>query len=215
VAARVKICGVTRAADAQWAVEAGASAIGVILWPGSPRVVSIERAAEIFADVPDHVLRVGVFVDQPRSFVQTAVRDLRLNAIQLHGRENPADYDLMKCIVLKSLAVGEGFDAANLAAIPARVFPLLDAADDRRRGGTGTTIDWPSAAAAARVRPVVLAGGLTPLNVREAIRTVNPYAVDVSSGVETSPGRKSTRLIRAFIDAVRAEAGEIPQGAWS
>ena len=213
MAARVKVCGVTRPDDARLAVDAGASAIGVIFWPGSPRVVSVARASEIFAVVPDGVLKVGVFVDQPRSFVESAVRMAQLDAIQLHGREIPSDYNL-GCLVLKSVAVGAGFAAASLAEMPSRVVPLLDAADERLKGGTGATIDWTLAATAARVRSVVLAGGLTPANVREAIRAVQPFAVDVSSGVETAPGRKSPDLVRAFLAAVRAEAGEIPKGPW-
>lgn len=214
MAARVKICGVMRPADARAAVEAGASAIGVILWPGSPRVVSIEKAAAILGEVPGGVLKVGVFVDQPRTFVDAAIRGAGLDAIQLHGRENTAEYNLGR-IVFKSVAVGHGFQAGSLATIPSGIWPLLDAADDRRKGGTGARIDWSVAAAAARVRPVVLAGGLTPMNVREAIRAVHPYAVDVSSGVEMAPGHKSTDLIRAFIEAVRSEAGDIPRGVWA
>lgn len=214
MAARVKVCGVTRPVDAEVAVDAGASAIGVILWPGSPRVVSIERAAEILARVPHGVLKVGVFVDQPRSFVEAAVRTAHLDAIQLHGREIPADYNL-GCLVLKSVPVGVDFAAASLAALPRQVVPLLDSADERRKGGTGTTVNWSIAAGAARARSVILAGGLTPSNVGDAIRAVRPYGVDVSSGVEAAPGRKRADLVRAFIEAVRAEAGEIARGAWS
>lgn len=214
MSARVKVCGVTRAVDARVAVQAGASAIGVILWPGSPRAVSIERAAEILSEVPAGVMKVGVFVDQPRSFVEAAVRATSLDAIQLHGREDAADYNL-GTFVLKAIPVDDRFDARRLGQLPARVLPLLDAADGRRKGGTGATIDWKAAAEVSRVRRIVLAGGLTPQNVRDALRQVQPFAVDVSSGVETAPGRKSADLIRAFLDAVRAEAGEIPRGYWS
>lgn len=214
MAIRVKICGVTRPADARIAVDAGASAIGVIFWPGSPRCVSVKRAMQVLAEIPTGVMKVGVFVDQPRSFVEEAVRTARLDAIQLHGRENPADYN-MGTLVLKSVPVSPLFDTTKLKTIPPRVLPLLDAADRTRKGGTGRTVDWLVAAAAAAVRPIVLAGGLTPGNVREAIRAVQPFAVDVCSGVETAPGRKSTELIRAFLDAVKAEVGEITRGYWS
>lgn len=213
MAARVKICGLTRAEDAWEATHAGASAIGVILWPGSPRCVSAERAAEILAAVPPGVLKVGVFVDQPRSYVARVVRVAGLDAVQLHGRENPADYN-MGVLVLKSVPVGPRFDTSTIRAMPSNVLPLLDAADHKRKGGTGLTIDWHAGARAAAVRRIVLAGGLTPLNVREAIRAVQPFAVDVSSGVEAAPGRKSVALIRAFFEAVRAETGEIVQGSW-
>jgi phosphoribosylanthranilate isomerase len=169
---------------------------------------------QVLSEIPTGVMKVGVFVDQPRSFVEEAVRTARLDAIQLHGRENPADYN-MGALVLKSVPVSAPFDAMKLKTIPPRVLPLLDAADRARRGGTGRTVDWLAAAAAAAVRPIVLAGGLTPGNVRDAIRTVQPFAVDVCSGVETTPGRKSTELIRAFLDAVKAEVGEITRGYWS
>lgn len=211
--ARVKICGVTRAGDARLAVDAGASAVGVVFWPGSPRSVSPARAAAILRGVPAGVMKVGVFVDQPRSFVETAVRTAGLDGIQLHGRENPADYD-MGVLVLKSMPVDGQFDTARLDAIPPRVLPLLDAADEVRKGGTGVRVDWRAAATAAAKRPIVLAGGLTAANIGEAIRSVGPFAVDVSSGVEIAPGRKSADKVRAFLDAVRVEAGEIARGYW-
>jgi phosphoribosylanthranilate isomerase len=213
VATRVKICGVTRAADARAAVDAGASAIGVILWPGSPRCVSVERAAEILGTLPPGVMKVGVFVDQPRSFVESAVRAASLDAIQLHGREHPADYNF-GVFVLKAVPMTRAFNPASISGLPPRVLPLLDAADAARKGGTGVSVDWRLAAETAALRPVVLAGGLTPANVREAIRLVKPFAVDVSSGVETAPGHKSSAKLRAFFEAVRSEAGEIPRGYW-
>jgi phosphoribosylanthranilate isomerase len=214
VSARVKVCGVMRGEDARVAAEAGASAIGLILWPGSRRAVSVERAAQILEDVPAGVMKVGVFVDQSPAFVESAVRRAGLDAVQLHGRENPAEYNV-GALVLKSVPVGEGFDARRVKALPSRVLPLLDAADEMRKGGTGMTIDWDAAAAAAAIRPIVLAGGLTAANVREAIRLVRPFAVDVSSGVESAAGLKSVALIHAFMEAVRAEAGEIQRGEWS
>lgn len=210
---RVKICGVTRAEDARAAVDAGASAIGVVLWPGSPRAISVERAAKILAEVPADVMKVGVFVDQPRRFIEQAARAAELDAIQLHGKENPEAFD-MTTLVLKAVPVGAHFDVAMLQSLPGHVLPLLDAADDVRHGGTGKTIDWTSAAAASSVRKIVLAGGLTPANVREAIRVVQPFAIDVSSGVEAAPGRKSAALIRKLFDAVSAEAGAPGRGPW-
>lgn len=210
---RVKICGVTRAEDARAAVDAGASAIGVVLWPGSPRAISVERAAKVLAEVPADVMKVGVFVDQPRRFIEQAARTAKLDAIQLHGKENPEAFD-MTTLVLKAVPVGAHFDVAMLLSLPPHVLPLLDAPDDARHGGTGKTIDWTSAAAASSVRRIVLAGGLTPANVREAIRIVRPFAIDVSSGVEAAPGRKSAALIRALFDAVSAEAGAPARGRW-
>ena len=210
---RVKICGVTRAEDARAAVDAGASAVGVVLWPGSPRAISVELAAKILEELPSDVMRVGVFVDQPRAFIEQAVRTAKLDAIQLHGKENAETFD-MPALIIKSVPVDPHFEVALLHAVPERVLPLLDVADDVRRGGTGKTIDWTSAAAAAAVRRVVLAGGLTPSNVRDAIRVVQPFAIDVSSGVEIAPGRKSPTLITALFDAVRAETGVPARGTW-
>jgi phosphoribosylanthranilate isomerase len=212
VSVRVKICGVTRPDDAHMAARAGASAIGMIFWPGSPRCVSVERAAQIAAVIPPGVMKIGVFVDQPRTFVESAARAVALDGVQFHGRENAFD-SIISALIIKSVAVGSGFTTASLDAIPPSVLPLLDAAD-ARKGGTGLRVDWQLAREAARARRVVLAGGLTPANVAEAIRMVHPYAVDVSSGVESAPGRKSADRLRAFLAAVREAAGEIPGGVW-
>ncbi len=158
-------------------------------------------------------MKIGVFVDQSRSFVSAAVRAAGLNGIQLHGRERVSEFAL-GVLVLKSVAVGPGFDAAIVESIPQGVLPLLDAPDNVRKGGTGTRIDWRAAARAAAIRPIVLSGGLTPANVGEAVRVVRPFAVDVSSGVEKAPGQKSADRVRAFLAAVQAEAGEISRGGW-
>ncbi len=210
---RVKICGITRVEDAQEAARAGASAIGMVFWPGSPRCVSVERAAEIAAAVPPGVMKVGVFVNQERAVVEQAVRRAGLDAVQLHGRENPSEFSIGGVLLLKSIPMDGRFELA-LNSVPPGVLPLLDAPDDERKGGTGTRVDWRLAASAAAVRRIVLAGGLTPSNVRDAIRAVMPFAVDVSSGVETSAGRKSADRIRAFVSEVRQETGDIPRGYW-
>ena len=204
---RVKICGLTRAEDARVAIEAGADALGFVFWPRSPRAVSIEQAARIVRDVPMTVTTVGVFVDQPLEFIARTVAAVGLRAVQLHGDEPMEQWTAVPCPCIKSVPVSEGLALDRFAGWPAGVLPLLDVHDPERRGGTGATVDWAIAGQLARMRPVMLAGGLRPENVEDAIGRVAPYAVDVSSGVEDEPGLKSPTRIRQFMDAVaRADA---------
>jgi phosphoribosylanthranilate isomerase len=202
VKVRVKVCGIRRAEDALLAVELGASAIGLIFWPQSARAIDTDTAAAIVRALPPFVTSVGVFVNQPREEVLKIADAVRLGAVQLHGDEPPAWYASFPRQVIKSVPVGDGFEVDALHAIPANATVLLDAHDPVRRGGTGRVIDWSLAAAAARTRPVILSGGLTPENVRAAATTVQPYAVDVASGVESSPGVKDHAKLRAFFDAL-------------
>lgn len=195
---KVKICGITRTADARLAATLGASAIGIVFWPESPRYIEPDRARAIVAELPDGVVPVGVFVNQSVEHVAAIARKTGIGAVQLHGDENPADFANLGLRVIKSVAVGEGFDAARVAAIPASVTVLLDAHDPIRRGGTGRTIDWGAAAEVAAARDTVLSGGLTAENVREAIAQVRPYMIDVSSGVESAPGIKDPARLRAL-----------------
>jgi phosphoribosylanthranilate isomerase len=200
---RIKMCGFTRVDDARDAAAAGVDAIGMVFWPGSPRCVTPEQASAIVASLPPFVTTVGVFVNESVDTMTGVCRDLGLGAVQLHGDEPQATWSGWPCPVLKSVAVGPGFDPEVLRTWPRGVVPLLDAADVCRRGGTGRTVDWSLAAAAARVRPLVLAGGLTPETVRAAIAAVSPAAVDVSSGIEVAPGVKDGDRMRAFVLAVR------------
>jgi phosphoribosylanthranilate isomerase len=200
---RIKMCGFTDPGDACAAAAAGVDAIGLVFWPKSPRAVTVEQAVRIASALPPLVGVVGVFVDEPPDSVESIARAVGLTAVQLHGDEAPETWASAGRPVIKSVAVGEGFDPAALGAWPARVTPLLDAHDRARRGGTGCRVDVALAAAAARVRPVVLAGGLTPANVADAIRAIRPAAVDVSSGIERLPGRKDPALMDAFVRAVR------------
>lgn len=205
---RVKVCGITRAEDARLAADLGVDAVGFVFWPGSPRALSVERAAGLARLLPPLVTVVGVFVNQPIDEIRRVAEAVGLGAVQLHGDE-PADvWTSVPCRCIKAVAVGEGFNPAFLADWPVGVMPLLDAVDAQRRGGTGRAVDWRAASAASRVRPVLLAGGLTPGNVAAAIRQVQPYGVDVSSGVETEPGIKDASRLRAFVDAV-ARAGTV------
>lgn len=196
---RIKICGITRAEDAWEAAAAGASAIGMVFWPGSPRAVDVTTARAVVAALPAGVPAIGVFVNQSVDEINAAIDGVGLFGVQLHGDEPLEMIGRIRRPVIRAASLD---DAAIIDSLPAAVTLLLDAADPRQRGGTGRTIDWQAAAAIARRRPVVLAGGLTPLNVEEAVRVVRPYAVDVSSGVELAPGVKDHARIRAFADAV-------------
>lgn len=199
---RVKVCGITRTEDALLAAELGASAIGFIFWPHSPRCVEPRIAREIVDVLPGHVVAVGVFVDQPPGDVQRISRQVRLGAVQLHGHES-IDYAVSLLEpVIKAVAVTDTFDVASLQAIPKTITVLLDAHDPVRRGGTGRTINWTRAAEAAASRPLILSGGLTPDNVNEAVRAVQPYGIDLSSSLETSPGVKDHARLRALFAAL-------------
>jgi phosphoribosylanthranilate isomerase len=202
---KVKICGVRRVEDALLAAELGASAVGLVFWPGSPRFIDPYRARPIVAALPPFVTAVGVFVDQPEDYVAGVAGLVKLGAVQLHGQEPPEFYARLRYRVIKAIPVTARFDQALLDSVPARATVLLDAHDPVRKGGTGRTIDWSSAGTAARRRPVILSGGLTPENVVESIDAVHPYAVDVSSGVEASPGIKDHVKLRALFAALELE----------
>ncbi|MEO6213644.1 MAG: phosphoribosylanthranilate isomerase [Vicinamibacterales bacterium] len=199
---RVKVCGMTRLEDALLAAELGASAIGFIFWPASPRFVHPAIARAIISRLPPAVVPVGVFVDQPRVHVREVAKHVGLGAVQLHGHETIEFAIGLKEPVIKAVPVGDCFDATALDDIPASITVLLDAHDPVKRGGTGRTIDWTLAARAAGRRPVMLSGGLNPDNVRDALRAVRPYAIDLSSGVESSPGVKDHARLRALFEAL-------------
>jgi phosphoribosylanthranilate isomerase len=202
---RVKICGLTRWEDADLAVRLGADAIGFVLWDRSPRHIAPAEVAEISARLPPLVTRVGVFVDMPVPALVEASRVAGLDAVQLHGDEPVAQYASVPCRMVKAVTLEQEDDIASALALPPEVTVLIDAADRTRRGGTGQRANWTFAAQVARVRPVILAGGLTAETVGEAIDRVRPWAVDVSSGVEEAPGVKSARLMERFFQAVASE----------
>jgi phosphoribosylanthranilate isomerase len=197
----VKICGITRAEDAQAAAEYGASAVGFVFWPESPRFVEPGRARAIIATLPGSVAAVGLFVNQPASYVNEVVNLAQLAAVQLHGDEPPSFAAQMTRPVIKAVSVDGG--APAMADWPESVMLLVDARDPVRRGGTGVRADWLAAATLARGRRLLLAGGLTPENVAGAIAEVRPFGIDVSSGVEQSPGVKDHRRLKALFDAMR------------
>lgn len=202
---RVKICGITRAEDAAHAVRLGASAVGFVFWPDSPRVVTVEAARAIARSLPESVDRVGVFVDAPADDILRVVRAVGLNVVQLHGGEAVEAYGALPVRLIKSAAPESAADVERAARLPADVAVLVDAADRVRRGGTGRAANWAWAAALARRRPVMLAGGLSADNIAEAIRAVNPWAIDVSSGVETSPGVKDAEKMARLFAALTAD----------
>jgi phosphoribosylanthranilate isomerase len=200
----VKVCGVCRNEDAQLAIKLGASAIGFIFWPTSPRYCDPARAKEIAAAIPSHITVVGVFVDQSVSHVLEIADQVPLGAVQLHGGEAVEDFDRVRQPLIKAVAVTASFVHDLVDRLPAGVTVLLDAHDPVRRGGTGQTIDWATAAQVAARRRTILSGGLHAGNVREAIAQVNPHMVDVSSGVESAPGVKDAGKLQAFFAAVAA-----------
>jgi phosphoribosylanthranilate isomerase len=206
VTQRVKVCGITRIEDALLAADLGAAALGFVFWPGSPRFVEPARAREIAVALPRTVVCVGVFVDQDAAYVRTTSAAVGLGAVQLHGHESVEFAAALMEPVIKAVPVREGFQPETLDALPSSITVLLDAHDPDRRGGTGKVIDWDLARQAAGRRPVILAGGLTPDNVGAAVAAVDPYAVDVSSGVESAPGVKDAARLRQFFAAV-TEAG--------
>lgn len=198
---RVKICGITTVEDARVAADLGATAIGMVMWPHSPRYVEVDRARAIIAALPPLVTAVGVFVDQADArHIADAVG---LHAVQFHGDEPANVYRDWPLPVIKAIAVRDRAALDAAAAVPLRAAVLLDAHDPDRRGGTGKRIDWAIAAEIAARRPVILSGGLNDRNVVEAIETVRPAAIDVSSGVESAPGQKDPAKLRAFFDALR------------
>ena len=199
----IKVCGVTRPEDAVAAAAAGADAIGINLWPQSSRFANAEVAQAVAEAIPEGVLRVGVFVDAEQGEVRRASQRLGLHHVQLHGSESASEVGGFGQGAFKAVRLSSAAALGGLASWPGP-FVLVDAYLPGVPGGTGQVADWDLAAEAARRRPVWLAGGLTPWNVAEAIRSVRPYGVDVCSGVESSAGVKAPDLVRAFIEAARA-----------
>lgn len=205
---RVKICGITNLEDALAATAAGADSLGFVFVPGTPRHITPDRALEIVRALPPFVVRTGLFVDASEGEIRDAVAQAGLDAVQLHGDEPPElGIKLRPAVrVLKAFRVrGESTLETLPAYLDAADAWLLDAYVPGAHGGTGARFDWNLATAAKRHgKPIILAGGLTPENVAAAVKTVRPYAVDVSSGVESSPGRKDAAKVAAFIHAAKA-----------
>lgn len=201
---RVKICGITNWADAKAAIDAGADALGFNFYAKSARRISISHAREIIRHMPKNVSAVGVFVNAQESEVLRTAKAARLNAVQLHGDESPRTVSRIsqRLPVIKAFRVGPGFRTKHLQEyVDASAF-LLDGFDAKALGGTGQTFNWRIANEAKRFGSIILAGGLKKENVATAIREVQPFAVDVCSGVEAAPGKKDAKKLRSLMVAV-------------
>jgi phosphoribosylanthranilate isomerase len=201
---KVKICGLTSVADALTAAEAGADMIGLMFYEGSPRHIPLATAVEISRALPPFVLRVGVFVNPEPAQVLEAIAACGLNLLQFHGDEPSEFCTQFGLMSVKALRVQSAASLQTLENFHTDAF-LLDAYSKAGLGGTGEKFNWDLAVEARKFgKPIFLAGGLTPENVADAVKKVNPFAVDVSSGVESAPGKKDAAKVRAFIAAVRA-----------
>jgi phosphoribosylanthranilate isomerase len=205
----VKICGITNETDALAAAEAGTDALGLMFYEKSPRHVATKTAAAISRVLPPFVIKVGVFVNAPEELVLRAIGECGLNILQFHGDETPEYCSQFPMMTIKAFRIQ---DTESLKALPD--YPtdawLLDACVAEKLGGTGDKFNWDLAVDAQKLgKPIFLAGGLTPENVTEAVRRVRPYAVDVSSGVEASPGKKDLQKMKAFVRAAKAASVEL------
>ncbi len=199
---RVKICGITRVEDAKTAVNSGADAIGLVFYPKSPRYVELSSAGEIARTVGPFVTVVGLFVNASVEEVNTAIGTVGLDLLQFHGDEDEAYCSQFQKPYIKAIRMSPGLDVREvIASYPSARGFLFDAWNENKYGGTGETFEWQRLSAVADI-PFILAGGLNPENVKEAISVVKPYAVDVSGGVEALPGIKSSQLIQQFINRV-------------
>jgi len=200
---KVKICGMTQLKDALFAVEQGVDAVGFIFYKKSPRAVTMKTVREIIKKLPPLVETVGVFVNESAERVNKMADYCGLDLVQLHGEESPAFCRKIRRRVIKAFRVKDLQSIKQLSKFPVSGF-LLDTFSDNLHGGTGKTFDWNLALPAKKIGPVILAGGLTPSNIRQAVRRVRPYGVDVCSGVEKSSGIKDLEKVRAFLKNIRS-----------
>ncbi len=200
---KVKVCGITNPGDARFAVDAGADALGLV-FAESPRQVSVEQAREVVAALPDGVLKVGVFVNAEPKEVLRIASEVGLDYAQLHGDESPEVVAAVRKGGLKVVKALRVRDAGSLVieGYGADLF-LLDAYSARARGGTGERFDWGLAKSIKGRGNILVSGGLTPENVREAIRFFEPYGVDASSSLEDAPGKKNRERVRRFVSAAK------------
>ena len=210
----VKICGITNLEDAMVAVQAGADALGFVFYDKSPRKVDPETAREIVAQLPPHVEKMGLFVDESAEKIASVADEVGLTAVQLHTdkklrpQKQVTDKKVFLSLPAHTVTFAEeekGLAWASLFTFPENLAAIL--VDSAKVGGTGKAFDWyaigPFIASVGRIYPIVVAGGLTPDNVAEAMRILKPWGVDVSSGVEARPGKKDPEKVRAFVKAVR------------
>jgi phosphoribosylanthranilate isomerase len=201
---KVKICGITNSADAQAAMEAGADALGLNFYEKSPRYLALSQAAEISKELQPFVMRVGLFVNAPEEFVLRAIGECGLTMLQFHGDEPPEFCTQFGLMSMKAFRMHGPETLEELPKYATDAY-LLDAYSPTAFGGTGEKFNWDLAVEAQKFgRPIFLAGGLTSENVADAIRKVRPFGVDVSSGVESAPGKKDHAKVKAFIAAVKS-----------
>jgi phosphoribosylanthranilate isomerase len=200
---KAKICGMTQIKDAVFAVEQGADAVGFIFYNKSPRSVTMKIAKEIIAQLPPFVDTVGVFVNESADRVNKIAEYCGLDLVQLHGEESPAFCRKIRRRVIKAFRVKDLQSIKLLKNYAVSGF-LLDTFSEELQGGTGKVFDWNLALPAKKIGPVIMAGGLTPRNIKQAIRQVRPYGVDVCSGVEKEPGIKDPEKVRAFLENIRS-----------
>ena len=207
---RVKICGITNLEDARLAASLGAHALGFIFYPKSPRSVRPDAAREIIKKLPPLVMAVGVFVDEEAGVVREIAETAGLDWVQLHGQESPEYCRNLKRRVIKGFRIKDAGSLTSLQHFRDSVQAfLLDTYKAGTAGGTGETFDWALARQAKELGPVILAGGLNPANVAQAIEAAKPAAVDVASGVEAAPGKKDPEKLRAFFKAIQEVGGAI------
>ena len=211
---RIKHCGITSVQDAELAADAGAWALGMIFWPGSPRACDPATAVEISRRLRRRAEIVGVFVNQPLDEIATYAEEMPLSIVQLHGDEGPSFCTEVArrtgAKVIKAASVGSRSDLQALQAFRNADFHMVDARVEGMRGGTGQVVDWDLVATRFSPVPLILSGGLTPENVGDAIDRVRPWAVDVASGTESAPGVKDPAKLQELCAAVQAVDAEVP-----
>ena len=201
---KVKICGMTNLKDVKVAVDGGVDAVGFIFYKKSPRSVTMQAVREIVLELPPFVDSVGVFVNETAEQINKIADHCKLDRVQLHGDESPAFCKKIRRRVIKAIRIKDIQSLKKLSDYPVSSF-LLDTFSEDQYGGTGRVFDWNLAYPAKKYGPIILAGGLTPNNVRQAIQRIQPYGVDVCSGVESQPGIKDHKMMQTFLKNVKAE----------